>query len=165
MKRSSQDLDTEELDTEELDTEEPDAEKASAMSRLPPPHAGASAAPRAPLLCQRAGVLLLGRVDDVKRFVRGGDRRPEREEVPLVLGLTLGFDRERIGFLHQLMIPRAEITLAALQDVELRLFLEILDQLFGVGRFGFVHGLRHDLERDVFDPGMVLRRLLMLLGE
>ena len=43
--------------------------------------------------------------------------------------------------------------------------LEIGDQLVGVGRLGLVHGLRHHLERDVFDPGVVLRRLAVLLGE
>src|SRR5712691_10215034 len=108
MKRSSQDLDTEELDTEELDTEELDAEELEAercrrcracRRRMIDGRGCQCGAPRVPLLCQRAGVLLFGRVDNVKRLVRRRDRRPEREEIPLVLGLTLCFDRERIGFL------------------------------------------------------------------
>ena len=45
------------------------------------------------------------------------------------------------------------------------LLLEIGDQLVGVGRLGLVHRLRHHLQRDVFDPGVVLRRLAVLLGE
>src|SRR6267378_7340803 len=124
-----------------LDAENLNAEEESAMLRLSPTRGHRTRAPvwrSSPLLGQRAGVLFFRRIDDLKRLVCCRNRRPERQKIPLVLGLAFGFDRERIGFLHQLMIPSAEIALAALQDVELRLFLEILDQLFGVGRFGFV---------------------------
>ena len=63
------------------------------------------------------------------------------------------------------MVPAAEVGLARLQDVELRFRLEVGDQLLGVGGLGGVHGLRQHLERDVLDPGVVLRDAAVLLGE
>ena len=114
---------------------------------------------------QRAGVLFLGRIEDFHRLIRRGNGGSQRDDIPFVLGLALWVRREGIGFLHQLMIPGPEIGLARLEDVELGFFFEIGDQLVGVGRLGLVHGLRHDLERDVFDPGVVVRRLAVLLGE
>src|SRR5215813_7270290 len=77
-----------------------------------------------PSLRHGAGVLLFGRIDDFERLVCTGDRRAEREEVPLVLGLTLCAHREGIGLLNQLVIPRPEIAFASLQDVELRFLFE-----------------------------------------
>src|SRR5262245_61367353 len=59
----------------------------------------------------RAGVLLLGRIDAFERLVGGGDRRPERQEIVLVLGLPFGLHGERIGLLDELVIPRTEVGL------------------------------------------------------
>src|SRR5262249_76382 len=128
------------------------------MARTP---TGARAGARS----QGAGVLFFRRVDDFERLVRIWNRRAQREEIPLVFGLPLCLDREGVGFLNQLMIPRAEITLAAFEDVELRLLFQVSDQLLAVGRLNLVHRLRHDLERDVFDPRMVLWRFAMLFSE
>src|SRR5258708_8483995 len=95
-------------------------------------------------------------------FARGS-AAPSVMRSPFVLGLALWFGRERIGFLDQLMIPRAEIGFSRLEDVELGFLFEVGDQFLGVGRLRLVHGLRHHLERELFDPGMALRRLSVLL--
>src|SRR5262249_41814442 len=122
-----------------------------------------SGAPRA--RSELAGVRRLRRVEDLQRLVRRGNGGPEREEVPLVLRLSLGLHRERVGLLDELVVPGAEVALARLENVELRLALEIRDQLLGVRRLGRVHRLREDLERYVLDPGVVLGRLAVALAE
>src|SRR6516165_10709806 len=113
----------------------------------------------------RAGILFLGERDRFQRFVCTRDRRAQFQRLPLVLRLALGLDGEGICFLHELVIPASEIALASFEDVELRFLFEIGDQLVGFGRFGLVDRLRHDLERGIFDPGMVLRRLAVLFYE
>src|SRR5512136_2220871 len=77
---------------------------------------------------ERAGVLLLGRVEDLQWLVRIWHRGAQREEVPFVFGLPLLPDSERIGFLDELMIELPEVSFARLQNIKLRAALEVGDQ-------------------------------------
>ena len=50
-------------------------------------------------------------------------------------------------------------------SVELRALLQVLDELGGIDRLHLVHRLRHELHGDVVAPGLVLGRLVVVLGE
>src|SRR5438477_11233644 len=114
MKRDSQDLDQDEFGSGRIRIRTKKRRRGYACRRCKILERERRCGARIALPLQCAGVLFLGRVDDLERFVRRRESRYEREKDPLVLGLDLGLDRERIGLLDQLMIPVAEITLVAL---------------------------------------------------
>src|SRR5213596_1801115 len=76
-----------------------------------------------------AAVLFLGGGDRFEVFVGPRHRRARGEDVPLILDLVSGQRRDRVHFVHQLMIRGAEVALPRLQNIEFRALLEMLDDL------------------------------------
>src|SRR5436190_16102415 len=64
---------------------------------------------------QRAGILLLRRLDELERFVRLGDRLDDLEDVPLVPGVLLVLDLDHVHLLQELVVPVAEAALPGLE--------------------------------------------------
>src|ERR1700686_5689687 len=65
-----------------------------------------------------AAVLFLGGGDHFQLFVGTRHRRARREDVPLIFDLVGGQRRDRIHFMHQLVIRGAEVTRPRLQKIE-----------------------------------------------
>src|SRR5262245_3941344 len=112
-----------------------------------------------------AGVLLLGRGDGFEVLVWTGHRWARAIDVPLVFQLGSLERLHRVHFMHELVVPGPEISRTRLEQVELGTFFPMLDQLGGFRRLYLVHGLGQDFQGDVIAPGLVLGRLVVLLGE
>src|SRR5258706_2083295 len=79
---------------------------------------------------ESAAVLFLGGGDRFQIFVGTRHRRARGEDVPLILDLVGGQRRDRIHFVHQLMIRGAEVALPRLQNIEFCTLLEVLDDFW-----------------------------------
>src|SRR6516164_9113237 len=105
------------------------------------------------------------RGDDLHVLVRTGDGAERLVDVPLVLHLARLLGAHRVHLHHHLVVVGTEVRFARLHHVEFRALAQMLGQLLRIGGLGLAHRLRHDLERVVVAPRLVVGKSAVFLLE
>ncbi len=114
---------------------------------------------------ERAGVLFFGCRDHFEILIRSGYRTARSENIPLVLNLVRRQRSDGVHLVHQLMIGRAEIPCRVFNTSNFAPFSKCSTILVESADFSSLADCAMILDSHVVAPGLVLRRLAVLLGE